>query len=59
MRKRRAGFWKWKLAVVTKLNIHNIKKILARRNVNGMSHEKKKSWVLEMEVSSCYKIEYT
>jgi hypothetical protein len=35
-----------------------IKKMLAGRNVNGMSHEKKKSWVLEMEVSSCYKIEY-
>jgi hypothetical protein len=35
-----------------------IKKMPARRNVNGMSHEKKKRWVLEMEVSSCYKIEY-
>jgi len=34
-----------------------IKKMLARRNFSGMSHEKKKSWVLEMEVSSCDKIE--
>jgi hypothetical protein len=33
-----------------------IKKMVARRNVNGMGHEKNKSWVLEMEVSSCYKV---